>query len=233
MNLIESIVNDGHGYLDPQYIFIHETANPGATAKNHRDLYSRGYAYAVHYVSDWTGDVYHCMYDNRLAWAVGNGNPYGVSLEICHATNETDFQKAWDTAVEFVEWYLNERGWSIDNVMSHDECRRKWGGTDHTDPLGYFGSFGKTWEDFKSDIAGKMVIGSESRRKKMECIFQPNGESYLVYYDGCKCHKLQHPDEVTAINMVYKQCTGTDIPTFQLGSAEAPWATRFMAAVGR
>ena len=36
----------------------------------------------------------------------------------------------------------------------------------------------------------------------MACIIQPNGKSYLVYYDGVKAHGLAHPDELNAINMV-------------------------------
>ena len=67
----------------------------------------------------------------------------------------------------------------------------------------------------------------------MECIFRPNGESYLVFYDGTDLHKLSHPDEVTAIKKVYKECYGTDIPMFELGTKKAPWATRFIQAVQR
>lgn len=156
MRVIESIVNSGHGSLNPTYLFVHETANPGASALNHKNLYASGWDYAVHYVLDWTGDVYHCMYDNRLAWAVGNGNPYGVSVEICHATNTAQFNKTWDTAVAFCAWYLKKRGWGIDRMMSHDECRRKWGGTDHTDPTGYFAQYGKTFADFKNAVAKAM-----------------------------------------------------------------------------
>lgn len=193
MNLIESIVNDGHGYLNPQYLFIHETANPGATAKNHRDLYSRGYDFAVHYVSDWTGDVYHCMYDNHLAWAVGNGNPYGVSLEICHATNPEDFKRTWDTSVDFVAWYLKQRGWTTSNLMSHDECRLRWGGTDHTDPIGYFKSYGKSWDDFKNAVADKMNGISTVTAKKVSNVINivnDGGTIYRYYNANTGAHLL-------------------------------------------
>ena len=74
----------------------------------------------------------------------------------------------------------------------------------------------------------------ESEGDDMSCIFQPNGESRLVYYDGNECHPLTHPDEVEAINMVYKAThNGNSIPMFALGEKGAPWATRFMAAVSR
>lgn len=80
--------------------------------------------------------------------------------------------------------------------------------------------------------------GAEEKEQKeedynMECIFRPNGENYLVFYDGHKIHILSHPDEVTAINMVHKNTKGRDIPIFELGTAESPWATRFIAAAER
>ena len=68
----------------------------------------------------------------------------------------------------------------------------------------------------------------------MVCIFQPNGESGLIYYDGTAFHPLGHPDEAEAINMVYKQTHGGEsIPMFPLGTKKAPWATRFMEAATR
>ena len=68
----------------------------------------------------------------------------------------------------------------------------------------------------------------------MECIYQPNEESYMVYYDGSKIHMLGHPDEVTAIGTVYQQThNGKCIPIFKFGTKAAPWATRFKNAVER
>lgn len=160
MKLIEDIVNQGHGSLSPTYLFVHSTASPGATAKNHRDLYSRGeWPYVVQYVSDWTGVVYHTMPDNRLAWAVGKGNKYGINIEICEGTTQDQFNRTWSTAVDFCAYRLIRNKWSIDNMLSHDECRVKWGGTDHTDPVPYFKKYGKTWQDFKNAVAAKMKEG--------------------------------------------------------------------------
>lgn len=68
----------------------------------------------------------------------------------------------------------------------------------------------------------------------MVCIYRPNGENYLVFYDGTNFHNLSHPDEVTAIDMVYQKTHGGEhIPQFELGSKEAPWATRFYQAATR
>lgn len=64
----------------------------------------------------------------------------------------------------------------------------------------------------------------------MQCIIQPNGENHLVYFDGQKLHNLTHPDQVTALQMVAKQC-GHTLPCFALGSKSSPWFTRLEQAI--
>lgn len=186
MRVIEDICSNGHGPLSPSYLFIHETATPGAPAVNFRNAARRGtWEYVTQYVCDWTGDVYHLMPDDRLAWAVGNGNRYGVNLEICHATNQEDFDKAWDTAVEFSAQWLKGRGWGVDHMMSHDECRRKWGGTTHVDPDGYFAKYGRTWAEFKSEVAARIAGTAKTKEDDLKAISIPNG-TYEV-------HRLYNP----------------------------------------
>lgn len=74
----------------------------------------------------------------------------------------------------------------------------------------------------------------EYEEDEMVCIFQPNGESYLMYYDGHDMHPFANPDEAEAVRMVYRETHGgREIPTFALGSKEAPWATRFANVVQR
>ena len=68
----EDIVNQGHGPLSPSYFCVHSTANPGATARNHRDLWARDYIYAVHLVSDWAEAIHTVPYD-RLCYQVATG----------------------------------------------------------------------------------------------------------------------------------------------------------------
>lgn len=167
MNVIEDIVSNGHGSLSPSYVVIHETANPGATAKNHRDYWARDDTYAVHYVADWTGDVYHCVPDDRLCWQVGNGNAYVVGIELCHAENYADFQRVWDVGVEWAAWMLDRHGWGIDRLISHNDCSNWWGGSDHTDPIGYFESYGRSWGQFKQDVENVMEDGMTNDQIKL------------------------------------------------------------------
>lgn len=157
----EQIISNGHGYISPSYLVIHETADPGATAKQLMTYWRNNPdAYVVHYTMDLDGDtVYHAMADNRKAWHVGNGNAYTVGIELCHATNKSDFNKKWQEAVKWAGDYLHKKGWSTDRLLCHNDCRLKWGGTDHTDPLGYFESYGKSWSQFKAAVQSYMQTG--------------------------------------------------------------------------
>lgn len=65
----------------------------------------------------------------------------------------------------------------------------------------------------------------------MHCIIQINDDTALSYYDGTRLHTLTNPDQVTALNTVYKACTGKDIPMIKLGSKDAPFGTRFVEAI--
>lgn len=156
MKVQESIVSSGHGALSASYICIHETANPGATALNHVNYWRGDDTYAVHYVMDWTGIAYHCVPDNRLCWQVGNGNGYVIGIELCHATNKADFDKVWSNAVEWAAWMLKRHGWGTGRLISHYQATQWWGGSDHTDPIGYFREYGKSWDDFVKAVADKM-----------------------------------------------------------------------------
>lgn len=159
MEIIEDYVFDGRGANYPLYLIIHETANPGATALNHVAYWSTGtQGGEAQYVADWTGIVYHTTPDDRATWNVGGAaNSWTVGIELCHATNSADFERVWETGVEFAAWYLNERGWGIDKMLSHKQANETWQTySDHTDPDGYFEEYGKSWAQFVSDVKDRM-----------------------------------------------------------------------------
>ena len=162
--LVDAIVSNGHGSLSPQYLFVHETANPNASALNHIKYWNNSDTYAVHYVCDWTNKIYHAVPDNRKCYHVGNANNLGVGIEICNSTNKKYFSIEWELATTFCAWYLNLKSWGIERMMSHNEARLKWGGTTHTDPDGYFKQNGKTWVQFKQDVQKKMKLYKSSTK---------------------------------------------------------------------
>ena len=98
------------------------------------------------------------------------------------------------------------------------------------------GTYSYPWDGclhYNGKLDGAASAGNKRRRRKMECIIRPNGENYLVYFDGTEAHPLAHPDEVVAIREVYKACTGEDMPMFEYGSPDAPWATRLFEGASR
>lgn len=156
----DAYVSNGHGYLNAQYLVIHETANPGASAWNHV-LYWRGNdTYAVHHVMELDGStVYNTVAENRLCWHVGNGNGYTIGIELAHATNAADFSKQWGEAVKWAGDELRAHGWDTSRLLSHYEAAQRWGGSDHTDPNGYFAQYGKSWWEFKQAVASYLGSG--------------------------------------------------------------------------
>lgn len=229
---IESIVSDGHGSLNASYLVIHETANPNASALNHVNYWKNDDTFAVHYVADWTEKIYHCVPDDRLCWQVGNGNKYVIGIELCHATNRSAFEKVWNTGVDFAVDQLLAHGWGIEQLISHNDAWKMWGGTDHTDPDDYFEEFGRSWDEFKAEV--EFWLNKEEQEEKgieMQCLIKPDGENFMVWYDGTNLHGLDHEDEMKAIQDIYRKCTGSEIPVFEYGTKEAPWFRRFANAV--
>lgn len=160
------IVSAGHGSLSPRYLVIHSTANPGATAENHVNYWRRNQPSVAmaHYVMDWTGGgtVIQTQETDRLAWHVGNGNSRTYGIELCEATNPQDFEVEWRAAVEWAAMQLRSRGWGTDRLICHADASEWWGGT-HTDPTGYFERFGRSWGQFKADVAAYMAGGTTSQ----------------------------------------------------------------------
>lgn len=86
------------------------------------------------------------------------------------------------------------------------------------------------WDGFLR-FSGADEKAQQERKNKMQCLIQPNGEARIVYFDGQSLHNLYHPDQAEAIAMVYREINGCEIPSFVMGSGDAPWYTRLQEAV--
>jgi hypothetical protein len=154
----KDIVSTGHGSLDASYLVIHDTDDYGATASQLMSYWRSGNTpYVVHYTMDVDGSVvYQAMEEDRKAWQVGYGNPYVVGIELCYATNQVDFDAQWEEATQWAADFLKSHGWGIDRMISHHMASERWGGSDHTDPDGYFETYGHSWGEFVSDVSAKL-----------------------------------------------------------------------------
>ena len=157
---VDYFIANGHGTISPSYLVIHSTANPGATAWNHVTYWNRAgnNAAMAQWVCDWTngGTVYQVMPGNAKAWHVGNGNNVSVGIEICEGTTREQVDTALDTAAQWAAYYLNQQGWGINRMVSHNDARTLWGGTTHTDPIPYLNRWGYSWNWFKSKVQAYM-----------------------------------------------------------------------------
>lgn len=66
----------------------------------------------------------------------------------------------------------------------------------------------------------------------MQCFYKIDGEDDVYYFDGQNIHILQHPDERTVLNDIYKANNGKDMPFFDWKSV-APWYKRLQTAINR
>lgn len=143
----------------PEGIVIHETADPGATAQNEAIYFNREwmnmYAY-VHAFVDHTGTI-QMMTPNYGVWGAGPvANNRFVQVELCEENNREDFIRGVNNdaiyAASILRRYLlkpNDAAYDgKGTVWSHHAVSRFLGGTDHTDPDGYFAKFGYRFSQF-------------------------------------------------------------------------------------
>lgn len=217
----EEIVNWGHGYLAPSMFAVHSTANLGATARNHRNLWAGGWDYAVHLVSDWD-EAIHCVPYDALCWQVGNGNATCEGLEICEATNANDFWRGIDIAADVVAQRLAAHVWGVDRMHPHQWFAQVYGGSDHTDPIPYFSRFGYNWGAFTQLVQQK--LNGETAEQEvdiMAAMMIRNDDTGVIWY--CEPGKgrtaLTHVDQANLLQQA-------GVPLIHASNG-APWWARF------
>lgn len=217
----EEIANWGHGYLAPSMFAVHSTANPGATARNHRNLWAGGWDYAVHLVSDWD-EAIHCVPYDALCWQVGNGNATCEGLEICEATNANDFWRGIDIAADVVAQRLAAHGWGVDRMHPHQWFAQVYGGSDHTDPIPYFSRFGYNLGAFTQLVQQK--LNGETAEQEvdiMAAMMIRNDDTGVIWY--CEPGKgrtaLTHVDQANLLQQA-------GVPLIHASNG-APWWARF------
>ena len=152
--------NRSYELLVPVGLILHETATPGATAENEFNFFNTAERGAsAHGFVDWNGYIQTVPY-TEIAWHAGpTANHKYIGIEMCHAVSKADFEKVWSNTIEVFAELMRTYGFSVSDITTHDEVSRRWKETDHTDPIGYFKKFGKTFDDFKRELNARINGG--------------------------------------------------------------------------
>ncbi|WP_203649889.1 peptidoglycan recognition protein family protein [Secundilactobacillus yichangensis] len=143
-----------HGVGKPEGVVIHETANPSSTIYNEIAYMKAHYNNAfVHSFVD-ASHIINIANTNYLAWGVGfPGNSRFVQFEQVEVHSKSAFahevsNAAWYTAYLLHQYGLKPNDAAYDGkgtVWSHGSVAKHLGGSDHTDPVGYYSTTGKRY----------------------------------------------------------------------------------------
>ena len=139
------------------YIAIHYTANPGATAQNNRDYFenlkdTHTTKVSSHFVVGLEGEVIQCIPTSEMSYATNSRNVDSISIECCHNDETGVFEQAtYDSTVKLTAWLCARFGLTSEQVIRHydvtgKECPKYY--VDHPD----------AWEQMKADIAAQITV---------------------------------------------------------------------------
>ena len=133
------------------YIAIHYTANPGATAMNNRNYFENlsqtgENKVSSHFVVGLEGEVIQCIPTSEMSYATNSRNVDTISIECCHPDEAGKFNDAtYDSAVKLTAWLCTRFGLDVNQVIRHydvtgKECPR------------YYVDNPEAWLQMKADI---------------------------------------------------------------------------------
>lgn len=152
----------------PNYIILHETANPRATGRNEATYMRNNWqnAYTTHIVGDG-GIVYNVGEVGYVSWGALNANPEApAQIELQHTTNPTTFQANYRAYIALARNMAKRFNIPLTldgagrGIKTHQWVTYNYGG-DHTDPYGYLASMGVSKAKLARDLANG-INGSDN-----------------------------------------------------------------------
>ena len=117
-------------------------------------------------------ETYQTLPFNVCCWGSGRGakgsynyNPTAcLQFEICEdaLSDRTYFEKAFKEAAEFCVYLCSQYGISTDKIYSHAECHKAGYGSNHADCDHWLKKFGRTMNDFRSEVKELLKKTSQS-----------------------------------------------------------------------
>ncbi|MCQ9294356.1 LysM peptidoglycan-binding domain-containing protein [Staphylococcus cohnii] len=151
-----------YNYKSGKYIgvVIHETANPNSTIDGEVNYMYNNYNSAFVHAYAGSDKIVQTAPSQYLAWGAGaNANPYFYQIELTRSNTFDGFARSVNNQAYLTAKMLKANGLQpslADNnqgtgtIISHNAVSQYWGGSDHSDPIGYFGQWGYNMNQFYS-----------------------------------------------------------------------------------
>ena len=176
-------ISKNRSYLtfQPKGGVIHETANPGDSDEMEQEYFDSGDRQASAHAFIDADSITQTIPWDEVAWHAGRtANRQFWGIELCNTTNAERFKQIWDRGT-WLYAYLFTRicippihTVTRQNLMSHAEVSVAWRETDHMDPISYFLRFGKTVDDFRTDVQAKItqMVSADKMYKEDDDMFK-------------------------------------------------------------
>lgn len=139
------------------YIAIHYTANPGATAIANRNYFenlanTHDTKVSSHFVVGLDGEVVQCIPTSEMSYATNSRNIDTISIECCHPDETGQFNDStYDSVVKLTAWLCVRFGLTSENVIRHYDVTGK-------DCPKYYVENPDAWLQMKADIAAQINV---------------------------------------------------------------------------
>ena len=137
------------------YIAIHYTANPGASAQDNRDYFenlswTHETKVSSHFVIGLDGEVIQCIPSSEMSYATNSRNVDTLSIECCHPDETGKFNDTtYESCVKLVAWLCVRFGLDQEAVIRHYDVTGK-------ECPKYYVDNPQAWEQMKADIQARI-----------------------------------------------------------------------------
>ncbi|WP_340392009.1 GW dipeptide domain-containing protein [Macrococcoides caseolyticum] len=153
-----------NGVAKPEGIVAHETANPNSTIEGEISYMSRNInnAFVHAFVDD--NNIIETANTDYLSWGAGGvSNSRNINVELVRVYGKDRFSKSINNLADYLATNLIYYNLPVDNahndgqgtVWSHQAVSNYLGGTDHSDPVGWFAENNYTFNEFYSLVQEK------------------------------------------------------------------------------
>lgn len=185
------------GVGQPEGIVIHETANPNSTIDNEIAYMQREWPNMYSYVHAFVDHsrIINIHSTDYGVWGAGPAaNARFIQIELVRAHSLDEFARSVNNDAYYTAYLLKQYNLPVtlaDNtgagtVWSHNAVSNYLGGTDHTDPVGYFAQWGYDMNQFFALVQRKYneLSGNEGNGQELDQVVSARAENLYGKVNG-------------------------------------------------